>query len=60
MAKSVDSYEKVKCYNQGISEVEKGHVSVCVCVYNVKKQRPKLSELVYNISDVLICQDCLK
>lgn len=47
MAKSVDSYEKVKCYNQGISEVEKGHVSVCVC--NIKKQRPKLSELVYNI-----------
>ena len=39
MAKSVDSYEKIKCYNQGISEVEKGHVCVCVC--NFKKIKSK-------------------
>ena len=30
MAKPINNYEKVKCYNQGISEVEKGLVYIYI------------------------------
>lgn len=35
MAKPINNYEKVKCYNQGISEVEKGLVYICISLSSI-------------------------